>query len=166
MDTKNNIIIVRVPVQKVAELRVLRDYILDSLARDVLVLPEDASWEVMELPPLGGVEVEPAQELPEEDAPAESEQAIAADTKQASKTSEQAEEKRAIIQRLKGYRAAHGYGCLADVSAKTARRKDKRISDDILRSICADGAPKMELEEWRSIGRALDLLEQRRAADG
>ena len=32
---------------------------------------------------------------------------------------------------------AHGPGCLAVVSAKTARRKDRRISDDVLRQICA-----------------------------
>ena len=73
----------------------------------------------------------------------------------------EAEEKRAIIQSLKDYRAVNGPGCLAAVSAKTARRKDRRISDDVLRHICADGAPKMPLEDWRSIGRALDILEQK-----
>ena len=74
-------------------------------------------------------------------------------------TSSEAEEKRAIIQRLKDYRAAHGPGCLAAVSAKTARRKDRRISDDVLRNICADGAPKMPIADWRSIRKALDALE-------
>lgn len=74
-------------------------------------------------------------------------------------TSSEAEEKRAVIQRLKDYRAAHGPGCLAVVSAKTARRKDRRISDDVLRQICAGGAPKMPIQDWRSIAKALDALE-------
>ena len=74
-------------------------------------------------------------------------------------TSSEVEEKRAIVQRLKDYRAAHGPGCLEDVSAKTARRRDRRISDVVLRHICADGAPKMPIQDWRSIAKALDTLE-------
>ena len=74
---------------------------------------------------------------------------------------DEGDEKRAILQRLKNYRAAHGPGCLAAVSARTARRRDRRISDDVLRNICADGAPKLPIEDWRSIGRALDALEQK-----
>lgn len=132
--------------------RELRDYILESLARGVLVLTEDASCEVMELPQLGGVEVKPEKEVPVSSPPEPTVPAHA---------SSEAEEKRAIVQRLKDYRAVHGAGCLAAVSAKTARRKDRRISDDVLRHICADGAPKMPIQDWRSIGKALDSLEQK-----
>lgn len=77
----------------------------------------------------------------------------------------EADEKRAILRRLKDYRAEHGPGCLAAVSARTARRKDRRILDDVLRHICADGAPKLPIADWRSIGRALDVLEQSGARD-
>lgn len=76
-------------------------------------------------------------------------------------TSSEAEEKRAVIQRLKDYRAAHGPGCLEAVSAKTAYRKERRISDDVLRQICAGGAPKMPIQNWRSIAKALDVLERK-----
>jgi len=58
-------------------------------------------------------------------------------------------------------REAHGPGCLAVVSAKTARRKERRISDDVLRQICAGGAPKMPIQNWRSIAKALDVLERK-----
>lgn len=146
----NNILLIHVPETDVNKLRELRDYILESLSQGVLVLPEDAAWDVMELPPLGGVEVEPEEVVPEPPPP---------EPDTPAPTSSEAEEKRAIIQRLKDYRAAHGPGCLAAVSAKTARRKDRRISDDVLRNICADGAPKMPIEAWRSIAKALDQLE-------
>lgn len=145
MKAMNNILLVRVPATDIDYLRELRDHIQESLCGGILVLPDDAPCEVMELPALGRVEVaapQEAQALPE-----------------VSEPRGPAEEKRAIVQRLKDYRAAHGSGCLAAVSAKTAHRKDQRISDDVLRSICADGAPKMTMEDWRNIGRALDSLE-------
>lgn len=148
MKTANNILLVRVPAQEVVDGRELRDYILESLAQGVLVLTEDASCEVMELPPLGGVVVDltgaagpiinpepPPIELSEGD------------------------EKRAIVQRLKDYRNVHGRGCLDKVAEKTAHRREARLPVDTLRDIAADRAPKMELSEWRKISKALDALE-------
>ena len=161
MRAANNIFLVRVPIQEAVDGRELRDYILESLARGVLVLTEDASCEVLELPPLGGVEIT-ITETP--NLTEEAERQITNPELPATGPSE-GDEKRAILQRLKNYRADHGPGCLAVVSARTARRKDRRISDDVLRHICADGAPKLPMEDWRSIGRALDLLEQAEARD-
>ena len=151
MQAANNILLVRVPETETNRLRELRDYILQSLEKTVLVLPEDASWELLELPTLGGVTVEPEEVVTEDAAPEP-------DTEMNVSLSE---EKRTIAQRLKDYRAAHGPGCLAIVSTKTARRKDRRISDDVLREICAGGAPKMPIQDWRCIGNALDALEKK-----
>lgn len=109
----------------------------------------------MELPPLGGVMVE-AKEQP--DLTPEAEGQITNPELPAADQSGGAE-KRAIVQRLKDYRSAHGRGCLDKVSEKTAHRKEARISADVLRDIAADCAPKMELSEWRKIARALDALE-------
>lgn len=64
MQEANNVLLVRVPAQEAVDGRELRDYILESLTQGVLVLTEDASCEVMELPPLGGVMVE-AKEQPD-----------------------------------------------------------------------------------------------------
>lgn len=129
----------------------LLSYIAEGLS---LIDAINALAEVMELPSStdgGGALEEMTVPDPKPDAPVP--------------TSSEAEEKRAIIQRLKDYRAAHGPGCLAVVSGRTARRKDRRISDDVLRHICADGAPKMPIADWRSIAKALDALEEKEAAD-
>lgn len=151
----NNIVLVRVPEPGIDYLEALRDYILQSLEKGALVLPEDASCGVMELPPLGGVIVE-AKEQP--DLTPEAEGQITNPELPAADQSGGAE-KRAIVQRLKDYRSTHGRGCLDKVSEKTAHRKEARISADVLRDIAADRAPKMELSEWRKIARALDALE-------
>ena len=54
MDAVKNILLVRVPAQESTAGRALRDYILESLPLGVLVLADDVSCEVMELPDLGG----------------------------------------------------------------------------------------------------------------
>lgn len=155
MQEANNVLLVRVPAQEAVDGRELRDYILESLASGVLVLTEDASCEIMELPPLGGVMVE-VKEQP--DLTTEAEGQITNPELPAADQSGGAE-KRAILQRLKDYRSTYGRGCLDKVSEKTAHRKEARISADTLRDIAADRAPKMELSEWRKIARALDSLE-------
>lgn len=125
---------------------IVLSYIAEGLS---LMEAVNALAEVMELPPPSGAGApeEVTVSAPSPDAPA--------------LTSSVAEEKRAIVQRLTDYRAAHGPGCLEAVSAKTAYRKDRRISDDVLRQICAGGAPKMPVQDWRSIAKALDVLEKK-----
>lgn len=152
----NNIFLIQVPETDVNKLRELRDFIQQSVRVGVLVLPEDAAFKTVELPEQGAVKLELEGEPPVYSPP---------EPGTSVPTSSEAEEKRAIIQRLKDYRAAHGPGCLAVVSGRTARRKDRRISDDGLRHICADGAPKMPIADWRSIAKALDALEEKEAAD-
>lgn len=162
MKNANNILLVRVPTQEAVNGRELRDYILESLAQGVLVLTEDASCEVMELPPLGGVAVATTERelsiTEQSDLTTETENRNTNPEFPATDKSEGAE-KRAIVQRLKDYRNAHGRGCLDKVSEKTAHRKEARILVDTLRDIAADRAPKMGLPEWRKIAKALDALE-------
>ena len=168
MQTANNILLVRVPALEAVNGRELRDYILESLAKGVLVLTEDASCEVLELPPLGKVAVvETGQAIlttEQPDSAVEAEGQVTNSEYPATDRSEGAE-KRAIVQRLKHYRSANGRGCLDKVSEKTAHRKEARISADTLRDIAADLAPKMELSEWRKIARALDALEAKGASE-
>lgn len=163
MQTANNILLVRVPETKLENLRALRDFVLESLVPGgLLVLPEDVTLEVIELPTLGGVLVAArGQELLEaeqSDLTTGAEERITNPDPPAADQSEVAE-KRAIVRRLKDYRSANGRGCLDKVSEKTAHRKEARISADTLRDIAGDCAPKMELSEWRKIARALDSLE-------
>ena len=134
-----------------------RDYILESLQTGVLVLPSEFSCEVMELPPLGGVEV---REVPLTAIPALGPEDGNTPVSQAP-TGCGAEVKQAIVQRLKAYRTAQGLGSLEALSVKTAHQKGKRISVETLRYICGDGAPKMPLEDWLKIEKALNTLEQK-----
>lgn len=54
------------------------------------------------------------------------------------------EEKRAIVQRLMDYREAHGLGCLARVSQKTAHRKNPAY-----RRIPSEKLPPVASQKWR-----------------
>lgn len=151
MRAASNILKVSVPETEVNRLRELRDYILESLAWGVLVLTEDASCEVMELPPLGRVEIDvPAL-------PVVIEPAIESDPP-GPEVDAEAAEKRDILQRLLDYRKANGLGCLNVVSAKTAYRKSDRISANTMRMIITGDAPKLDISEWRKIAKALDAL--------
>ncbi len=155
-ETASRILLVRVPAQEAVDGRALRDYILESLERGGLGLTEDTSWEVMELPALGGVQVAAAVEL----APPSP-----ADSPGPSEEQSEGTEKREILQRLTEYRTVHGLGSLEAVSVKTAHNKSQRISADKLRSILTDGASPGPMEEWRKISRALDTLEQENNQD-
>lgn len=67
------------------------------------------------------------------------------------------EEKRAILQRLTDYRAAHGLGSLEVVSREPAHRTNDRISSNTLRMVLT-GDIKLPIDGWRKIARALDIL--------
>lgn len=70
------------------------------------------------------------------------------------------EKKRAILQRLKAYRAANGPGCL-DAVAKAAR-SPKTITAMVLRDVLL-GSAVLEMKDWLRIGRALDRLTEKAA---
>lgn len=158
----------------------LRDVIAESLPLGVAVVPDDLNWNIIDLPDLGGVTawggqdfdpvgyiqrgelavfakdgltyVEAANDGPQE--------AVAADAKKSTE-SKVAEEKRAILARLKAWREAHGPGCLDAVAKKAGHG----ITPEMLRDLCL-GAVKLLMDDWRRINKALDKLEaeERKAA--
>lgn len=67
----------------------------------------------------------------------------------------EAEEKRAILKKLRDYRESNGPGCL-DAVAKATRSRG-RISDSTLREILIN-AERIPIGDWRKIGRALAML--------
>jgi len=149
-DNQSNLLLVRVPYsEEISGHAKLRDYILESLPLGVLVLDENITCEVMELPRLGSVDVVTEPQAP----PA---QEVTAET------SSEGDEKRKILQRLTEYRKVHGLGCLKTV-ASTTRTKGK-INDNTLRMILTGDAPPMPIEDWRRIDRALQRLEEKEAA--
>ena len=164
MQTANNILLVRVPAQEAVDGRELRDYILESLAQGVLVLTEDASCEVMALPPLGGVEV--SREQPEQERPTGAVGLIDM-TSYTGEDMEEAEpppveitagrnreEKQAILERLREYRRTHGLGCWTEV----ARKAGGTITPELIRDMLL-GLESPPIADWRKIAKTLDALE-------
>lgn len=164
----------------------LRDVIAESLPLGVAVVPDDMNWNIIDLPDLGGVTVWGGQDFdpfryinreglnvyekdgltyvdaakdtkPDEDPKAE------ADDCGSKKTTagKMAEEKRAIMNRLKKWREDHGPGCLDAVAKKAGHG----ITPEMLRDLCL-GAVKLLMDDWRRINKALDKLEaeERKAA--
>lgn len=155
----NNILLVRIPTQEVVNSRELRDYILESLAQGVLVLTEDVSCEVMEIPPLGGVELMPMSERPTgPDLPEPEPDAEPMNVEL--RGGRGAKEKKIIQDRLISYRKKHGLGCWK----KVAEASGGRLSEEDLRGLY-EGAP-FTLASWRIAEMALDALEGEKASDG
>lgn len=146
----NRILLVRVPAQEAVDGRQRRAYILESLVKGVLVLTENATCEVMDLPPLSGVEVKTKEQLP----PAAGDSLTGLE-RAGKHTGRNAEEKREIMLRLAAYRKSHGLGCWGEV-VKASRG---RLSDEQLRDM-ATGAVNLPVSEWRLAAKALDKLEQ------
>lgn len=164
MQTANNILLVRVPTLEAVNGRELRDYILESLAQGVLVLTEDASCEVMALPPLGGVEVSREQPEPER---ATGAVGLIDMTSYTGEDMEEAEpppveitagrnreEKQAILERLREYRRTHGLGCWTEV----ARKAGGTITPELIRDMLL-GLESPPIADWRKIAKTLDALE-------
>lgn len=151
----NRIFLIRVSTDEAVNGREQRDYILESLSKCVLVMTEDATCEVMDLPPLGGVEVETKEQFPPAagDSPTGLERA-------GKHTGRNAEEKREIMLRLAAYRKSHGLGCWGAV-AKASKGK---LSDDQLRDMAA-GAVNLPVSEWRLAAKVLDKLEQQKKGE-
>lgn len=152
------ILVVTLPARvDLADSRELRADILEGLAQGVLILPEAVRWSVEDMPALSGVSVLP-RGIPET---AEEEKVMSPlllrekDIPGYMELSE-AEEKRAVVQRLKGYREKHGLGCLEDVSRATRTRG--RISASVLRD-AVNGAAALSIGDWRKIGQALERCE-------
>lgn len=156
---KSNVLVVWMPSDQIGDDRAYRDYVLESLRTGVLVLPSEVTCEVMELPPLGGVEVISTGDKPlvvELEPQSTQDEVFRAQDQPQSAFQDGAAEKRAILQRLQVYRNVNGRGCLAAV-AKASRTRGK-INDNTLRMILT-GDTQFPIEDWRKIGRALDRLE-------
>lgn len=147
MKTTNNILLVRVPAQESTAGRALRDFILESLPLGVLVLPDDVSCEVMELPPLGDDNVE-VEAICQETENREAEPSLA------DVTGRNEEEKLAILERLRSYRKIHGLGCWNEV----AKEAGANITPELIRGIVL-GEESPPIADWRRIDRAIQRLD-------
>ena len=158
MSGKRDVLVVTIPARnaKPEELRNFREYLIESILRDVVVLEDSMRWSIEELPavclelvsaPEEKTEITAEHPMPENEAPQE------ASIK---------EEKQHILYRLLEYRKNNGLGSLGDVARQTY---SKNITADVLRMVLT-GDTTLNIAEWRAIGRALDKLAQRTKAVG
>lgn len=151
MDAAKNILLVRVPGTLIANDREFRDYILESLPLGVLVLPDDVSCEVIELPSLiGGVEVA----VPEAEVVFQETEKDEVESPVADVTGRNKEEKQAILKRLQLYRQTHGLGCWKEV----AKEAGANITQELIRGIVL-GEESSPIADWRRIDRAIQRLD-------
>lgn len=137
------ILVVRVPGELAPRLEELRQYVRESVSQGVLVLAEGMQMEVLSLPELGADTSPKGEEEPS-----------------AAPTGRGAEEKRAIQERLKAYRRAHGLGCFRVV----AQAGEPEVTETMLRGMVS-GTASYPLSSWRAAGRALDRAEQQKGEE-
>lgn len=130
-----------------------REYVIESILRDVLVLSDDMEMQIRELPAKEEPKIMVKTEIDEPGSPEP-----APVPKVGPKNAR--EEKQDILERLKAYREKHGLGSL-NLVADLVRRKG--ATGDILRMLL-QGDAKLDIADWRAVGKALDQLEG--GADG
>ena len=135
------------------DLTAYRDYVVESLAQGVLVLGSGTTWVVETVPSLGGVQIQREVEILR----AHSIPEPKADPKPDRPNPWR--EKKEVLDRLQQFRQAGGLGCLEAV----ASRCGGDLTADKLRGVLT-GAEKLPIEQWRTIRRALEQLEE--GADG
>ena len=144
MSERREVLVVTVPAGSIKPdgFGKFREYVIESILRDVLVVDETMKLSIEELPAIGIAHIKvdvPVEEI----APVE-------EPKMTAK-----EEKQAILQRLLDYRQRNGAGSLNDVARKTY---GKSITPDVLR-LLVTGDATLSIAEWRAIGKALNKLE-------
>lgn len=154
MSERREILVVTVPTGSIkpAEFGKFREYVIESILRDVLVKDDSMKMSIEEVPIVGAsqVMVDVKLEEPKEEAPTTNRLADTAQKMSAK------EEKQDILRRLLDYRQRNGIGSLGDVARKT---NIKSITVDVLR-LLVNGDATISITEWRAIGRALGKLEE------
>lgn len=153
MSGKREILVVTVPAGRITAdtFGQFREYVIESILRDVLVVDDDTTLNIMEVP-----DVEPPKEVVEVKPEKLSIPAPQLKPEPVPETLSERDEKQKILERLIQYREKNGLGCLTAVARKACR---KGITDNILRMLL-QGDATVTLQDWRAIGKALDKLEE------
>ena len=145
----SHLLIVTVPASmNVTTMAAVRDYVAGSLPTGVLVLEDCMTWEVTDLPELGGTVVQGNQPDESGDCPGED---PPIDNKGTAShfSGPGAREKRRIYDKLQQYRADNGLGCLTVLSNVSGGKVTETELRDAL------GANQLPIEVWRRIDKAL-----------
>lgn len=150
MSATKEILVVTVPAERIAGdgFAQFREYVIESILRDVLVVDDETTLKLMEVPAVEiPVVVEEKPQPKSEPQPK---------TEPVPETLSERDEKQKILERLRQYRGKNGLGCLSAVARKACR---KGITDNILRMLL-QGDATVTIQDWRAIGKALDKLEE------
>ena len=165
-----DVMVVHLPysVQDVEKLAEIRDHVLMGINCGVLILARDVTYEMIQVPRDLLTTVWPADsfselQIPElqiPEAASAAEEPTLLRERDLTRLAEQSDAatKRQVLKRLRDWRAAHGLGCLEEVSSATRTRG--RISADVLRRLLV-GDEVLDIKDWIKIRWALDQLEQR-----
>lgn len=166
------VLVVRAPNLTEEARTFLRDYVVESLRLGVLVVGPGVNYSLERFPQLGGVHCCGAEPTEKEEpkAPLPGQETVVAGQEELLRehsvdcrpiTGRNAEEKQAILARLKAYRSAHGLGCLAQV----ANEAGSPVTADLLRDMLV-GAASPNIAQWRQVNEALATLEAWEAVSG
>lgn len=168
----SNVLVMTVPAAQEEDIFTIRGYVLECLRLGVLIIGKGVSWEVVDVPELGGVVVRDdpkplandvgVKAEDDEDpmpknaaATAEHEESVDAEvweavTPRTKFMGPRAAEKRKIHGRLAAYREAHGLGSFSPLIAASGGQLSE---SDLYMAISCE---PLDMETWRRIGLALD----------
>lgn len=158
------VLVVRAPNLPEESRTSLRDYVVDSLRLGVMVIWPGFSYSLERFPDLGGVcchVTEPDGLVTD---PAEEPEQLLREhgVFQPVINGHNAQEKMAILARLKAYRKSYGLGCLEEV----AKAAGGDFTADLLRRILL-GDASLNIPQWRKLRKVLEQLEaEKEAANG
>jgi len=145
-----DIVVVKCPKALVDELRDVRDFVMESLDKGVLVLGQGYSYAVETLP--GTVLVK--QQGPEPVVLREKElPQVSIPPMPKGRKAPPAQRKREILERLTAYREKHGQGCFASLEDKAG------VNANLMRSLLL-GEAKADIATWEAVDKALNKLEK------
>lgn len=154
MEANGKVFVLHAAGKTEAELRELRDYVLESLAVGVIVLGSGMSYKLEDVPELGGAVIRAdVGLLREHSAAPEPGKRRGRSPKPPAGAGQEYVEKNRILERLKRYREKNGLGCLAAVAVKTGR-----LSQEDLRAML-NAERKFEFSDYLLVDRALDKVE-------
>ena len=147
-----DVLVIKCGKQTMEELRELRDFAVESLARGVLVLGLGCSWSVEDLPELLKVDAPRLTGKAEAEGELLREKNIEFRVGPQIITGAGAKRKLEILDRLTKYRKTHGQGCFASLEGA------KGVNATLLRGLLT-GLTKADMQTWEAVDKALDKLE-------
>lgn len=145
-----DVLVIKCYKQTIEELRELRDFAVESLARGVLVLGAGCSWSVEDLPER--VQVDAPRLTGKAETERLREKNIESRVGPQIITGAGVKRKREILDRLTKYRKTHGQGCFASLEGAQG------VNATLMRGLLT-GLTKADMQTWEAVDKALDKLE-------